>query len=191
MIKEIRAIGKAMKLGWIVLSVLSGSEMKTASGITESGLFECYCPTRKTWLRLPRHIAKKEGRSRRLIESPLLNGYVFGKVQYEDLDLFRLKLKFKELFGPMRSIAGNVYARDEDVETLKALQSQGRFDADNDSKSDLKMRVEDYVGRSVMVISGLFEGLEGEVVSAKGNTVQIDAERKIWVNNELIRLTAA
>lgn len=179
-----------MNRGWLPINVRSGMELAISQGITEAGFFECYCPTYRSWEKLPKHLAKSEGRSRRLKELPLLSGYIFANLNFENLHLPALRLKIKGIFGVIKSSAGAMYASNKEIQHLKMLQASGLHD---DLKS-AKVELVDAVGMRAKIIKGPFEGFCGIVDGQNGKELRVELKNsnnsKFWIDQGLLELTS-
>ncbi len=146
-------------------------ELSTSHSLTS------YCPSYTRWRRLPRHAARKQGRSRELVTDALLPGYVF--VEVAGMADLREALSLDSVFGFI-SVAGDVcYARDADVEEIREAEASGIHNAkkrfrNNERKPTAAELLLEHIrqifdaslcGASAEISDGPFKGKVGAVES--------------------------
>lgn len=165
---------------WIAASVKDGEETAVAAKIVESLGFESYCPQHSRWRKLPRHLARKEGRTRVLVRDALIPGYVFARVsRTEDIaDVFGLK----HVFGFVCTSSGPCFARDEVIDELRRTEQSGEFDVKPKIRVErmrqqvARLEMKDYAGKTVRLTNGPFAGLVGEVKRVRGGELTLTCE---------------
>lgn len=172
---------------WVAAIVRDGAETALAAELPSAIRAETYCPLHKRWRCLPKHIVRKTGRNRELIVGSLIEGYLFVRIE-DDAQLAAM-LAFKGVYGVVRTMNGPCFAREEDIEALKAAEASGFHDAKvrakhikpaSDKQVAESMRValrgltlSDIKGRKVMLTSGPFSGMSGEVTEVNGDCVKV------------------
>lgn len=190
---EMEAVGLGR---WVVATVRDGSEMALADELLSVDI-QAYCPIHQRWRKLPRHLARKTGKSRELIKDALLTGYLFVLIETSE-DLATVHA-CKDVFGFVRTTAGPCFARASDIEALKEIERSGVHDARPrsrkervkefeaevsavcDSKSQLDamqdrlaaMRLTDLSGKTVRLTSGALCGAKGEVERIEFNMAHL------------------
>lgn len=142
----------------------------------------------RRWRKLPKHVARKTGKSRELVQDALLLGYIFVRVDGES-DLATLH-GFKDVFGHVRTSSGPCFAREKDINDLMEAEASGVHDAKLRAKhvrprKSLEamqqvlatMDLSDVLGRKVRLTKGPFSGLSGEVTEIVGQAVRVQTER--------------
>lgn len=165
---------------WIAASVKDGEEVNVAKKIVETLGFESYCPMHSRWRKLPRHLARKEGRTRVLVRDALIPGYVFARVNTtEDIaDVFGLK----HVFGFVCTSYGPCFANDDVIDGLRKTEQSGEFDVKPKVRIErmrqqiAKLEMKDFAGKTVRLINGPFSGLVGEVKKVQGGELTLSCE---------------
>lgn len=130
-------------LRWYVLYTRTNFEMKVNLGIMAQEV-ESYLPMQTIW--------KKWSDRRKRLFVPLFPNYVFVKMRLLE------KSKVLSVPGVIKMISFDrkpIAVSEEDLEKVRRLV---------DSNRDLAVEVERYVGMKVRVVSGVFSGLEGEII---------------------------
>ena len=159
--------------------VRSGSEARICEEVEQELGLSTYLPQFVRWRKLPKHLAKKQGKNKELVTSILLPCYAFIKVETVQC-VTRIKA-VRDVFGFISTDAGVCYARDEDI---KALMMQEASGINNETEQGRKLRLardaakahdhgafslslQDYTGKMVRLTSGPFEGVTGVVTYHK------------------------
>lgn len=142
----------------------------------------------RRWRKLPKHVARKTGKSRELVQDALLLGYIFVRVDGER-DLATLH-GVKDVFGHIRTSSGPCFAREQDIHDLMAAEASGVHDAKLRAKhvrprKSLEamqqvlatMDLSDVLGRNVRLTKGPFSEISGEVTEIVGQAVRVQTER--------------
>jgi len=163
---------------WVAAAVKGGEERRIACDLSDGYSIECYHPTISKWRKLPKHEAAKQGRSRALFSFPLLPGYLFVAAQ-DDESLSRL-LRTKHVYGVVRTSAGPCYARDSEIQILRALEIE--YNSNNPAEltafevvaAKLKELVQAHLqGKQLKLVSGPFEGLLATLRSSSAAKMQV------------------
>ncbi|MEI6822894.1 MAG: UpxY family transcription antiterminator [Bacteroidota bacterium] len=138
-----------MASNWYALYTKPRAEKKVLDRLLEQGI-EAYLPLQK---RLRQWKDRKKW-----VEIPLINSYVFVKIEYKDY------LNVLNTVGAVRFIffLGKAATIPEwQINSLKQLL---------ESEKEIEISTENFKqGNRVRVISGVLIGLEGELISIKGN----------------------
>ena len=142
----------------------------------------------RRWRKLPKHVARKTGKSRELVQDALLLGYIFVRVDGER-DLATLH-GVKDVFGHVRTSSGPCFAREQDIHDLMVAEASGVHDAKLRAKHVrprqsleamqkvlAKMDLSDVLGRTIRLTKGPFSGLSGKVTEIVGQAVRVQTER--------------
>ena len=116
---------------WVAAIVRDGAEQALAFALAESGI-ESYCPLHRRWRKLPKHIARKTGRTRELVTDALLTGYLFVLIEASK-DLAETSAS-KDVFGFVKTSAGLCFARASDIEALREIERSGIHNANQSTK---------------------------------------------------------
>ena len=135
---------------WHALYVASRQEKNAMRLLNEKNI-EAYTPVVKTM--------KQWSDRKKMVELPLLNGYVFVKISAAENDK---TLQTKGVVNFVRSEGKIAVVRDIEIERLKQLVELGYQMEAHGIKSDLKK------GEKIKIISGVLKGIEGMVVESKG-----------------------
>ena len=122
----------------------SRTEKKVAERLQQEGI-ECYVPLKRE--------LKQWSDRKKVVESPLINGYVFvrpGPLQRDTV------LQFKEALQYVRYNSGDAIIRDIEIKAMRSIEEKGYFVSGEFSK-DLNM------GDRVLIQHGPFKGLYGSV----------------------------
>lgn len=128
---------------WYVLYTRTNFEMKVNADILTRE-FESYLPLQTIW--------RKWSDRRKRLFVPLFPNYVFVKMP------LREKTKVLSIPGVIKLISVDrepIAVSEDDLEKVRRLV---------ESNKDLAVEVEKYVGMKVRVVSGVFAGLEGEII---------------------------
>jgi len=134
---------------WHALYVASRQEKNAMRLLNEKNI-EAYTPVVKTM--------KQWSDRKKMVELPLLNGYVFVKISATENDR---TLQTKGVVNFVRSEGKIAVVRDIEIERLKQLVELGYQMEARGIKSDFKQ------GEKVKIISGILKGIEGMVVESK------------------------
>ncbi len=129
---------------WKVIYVSSRAEKKVAERLKEKRI-ECYVPMKKE--------LKQWSDRKKMVESPLINGYVFVRPDALQRDEV---LQQQGVLNFVRYNGGDAIVRDLEMAALKSIEEKGYF-VDGHFVSDLKP------GDAAMIQAGPFKGLRGHV----------------------------
>ncbi|WP_317898649.1 UpxY family transcription antiterminator [Aurantibacillus circumpalustris] len=129
---------------WKVIYVSSRAEKKVAERLQQDGI-ECYVPIKKE--------LKHWSDRKKMVESPLISGYVFVKPTALQRDSV---LQFQSVLQYVRYNSGDAIVRDIEIEALKSIEEKGYF-VDGEFSKDLN------TGDRVKIEHGPFKGLYGSV----------------------------
>lgn len=168
---------------WVVAIVKDGAELDLAASLSADLSLEAYAPAYRHWRKLAKHVARREGRTRELVVAALLTGYLFVKVNMAtNADILRL-MEAKGVYGVISNSRGPCFARESDVEGMRAIEASGihnvKVAASDVRKPVAKVTEEirerlralslvDLVGKMVRLVDGPFTGLSGEVHDVRG-----------------------
>ncbi len=137
-------------MNWKVLYVASRSEKKVNERLTELGL-ESYVPLKKE---------KKQWSDRKkIIISPLINGYVFVKTNEKNRDLV---FKSPGVIQYLRYNGQDAIVRDVEIDILKSIEEKGYYAEAKPSEKLLP-------GQRTQILHGPFKGMTGIVEHKAGN----------------------
>jgi len=145
-------------MNWKVLYVASRSEKKVNQRLNDLGI-ECYVPLKTE---------KKKWSDRvKTVITPLINGYVFVKVDDKRReDVF----KAHGVVNFVRYNGGDASIREIEIEALRSIEQKGYYVEGSFEKNFI-------TGESVIIKYGPFKGLHGFVTSlAKTNEYRIHIE---------------
>jgi transcriptional antiterminator RfaH len=137
---------------WKALYVASRSEKKVVARLTELGI-EAYLPLKKE---------KKQWSDRKkIVISPLINGYVFVKISAPQRDLV---FKANGVLQYVRSEGKDAIIREEEINVLKSIEEKGYY-------ADAKPLEKISPGDRTTIIYGPFKGMTGIVERLSGKDV--------------------
>lgn len=137
---------------WKALYVASRSEKKVASRLTELGI-EAYLPL-KTEL-------KQWSDRKKKVHSPLINGYVFVKINEQQRELV---FKAQGVIQYVKFNGGDAIIRDEEINILKSIESKGYYaEAGHIEKLN--------EGDRTNIDHGPFKGMTGTVERQSGKEI--------------------
>lgn len=140
---------------WKALYVNSRAEKKIGDTLLAKNI-EAYVPLVKTM--------RQWSDRKKMVEIPLMNGYVFVKVSQQEQDKV---LQTRGVVSFVRSEGRTAIIRDEEINRLKQLVELGyQLEAGAISKTYKE-------GDKVKITSGSLKGLEGYVLESRG-TAEID-----------------
>jgi len=147
-----------VRLSWKVIYVISRAEKKVAERLQQEGI-ECYVPVKKE--------LKQWSDRKKIVESPLINGYVFVKPTPIQRDSV---LQFQGALQYVRYNSGDAIIRDIEIEALRSIEEKGYF-VNGEFSKNLN------TGDRVMIQHGPFKGLYGSVkTQAKESIYSINIE---------------
>ncbi|MBL7901686.1 MAG: UpxY family transcription antiterminator [Bacteroidia bacterium] len=132
---------------WKVIYVSSRAEKKVAERLKEKRI-ECYVPMKKE--------LKQWSDRKKMVESPLINGYVFVRPDALQRDQV---LQQQGVLNYVRYNGGDALVREIEIEALKSIEAKGYF-VEGHFGSDLKP------GDATIIQAGPFKGLRGQVQTA-------------------------
>ncbi len=145
-------------LSWKVIYVNSRTEKKVAERLQQEGI-ESYVPLKREM--------KQWSDRKKLVESPLINGYVFVNPSANDRDKV---LRFPGALQYVRYNASDAIVRDVEIEALRSIEEKGYF-VNGEFSKPLKE------GDRVNIEYGPFKGLYGSVkTQAKESVYTISIE---------------
>ena len=143
---------------WKVVYVSSRAEKKVAERLKENGI-ECYMPMKKE--------LKQWSDRKKMVESPLINGYVFVNPSALDRDKV---LQYSGVLHYVRYNSGDAIVRDIEIEALRSIEQKGYF-VNAEFSKPLN------TGDRVSIEYGPFKGLFGSVkTQAKESIYTISIE---------------
>lgn len=134
---------------WHALYVASRQEKNAMRLLIEKNI-EAYAPVVKTM--------KQWSDRKKMVELPLLNGYVFVKISSTENEK---TLQTKGVVNFVRSEGKIAVIRDIEIQRLKQLVELGYQMEAHGIKTDFKQ------GEKVKIVSGVLKGIEGMVVENK------------------------
>ncbi len=137
------------KKNWHALYVASRQE-KNAMRLLNEKSIEAYTPIVKTM--------KQWSDRKKMVELPLLNGYLFVKISATENDKVR---QTKGVVNFVRSEGKIAVVREVEIQRLKQLVELGYQMEASGIKSDFKK------GEKIKIISGVLKGIEGIVIQNK------------------------
>ena len=147
-----------MEKTWRAVYVKSRTEKKVAFLLNEKGI-EAYLPLIKT--------LRQWSDRKKMVESPLLNGYVFVRPTALQRDTV---LQFQGVLNYVRYNSGDAIVRNIEIEALRSIEEKGYF-VSGEFSSNLNS------GDRVMIQHGPFKGLYGSVkTQAKESVYTITIE---------------
>ncbi len=145
-------------MNWKVIYVSSRSEKKVAERLQQEGI-ESYVPIKREM--------KQWSDRKKLVESPLINGYVFVNPSAKDRDKV---LRFSGVLQYVRYNAADAIVRNLEIDALRSIEEKGYFVSGEFSKQLME-------GDRVSIEHGPFKGLYGSVkTQAKESVYTISIE---------------
>ena len=139
-------------MNWKALYVSSRSEKKVTARLIELGL-EAYLPLKKE---------KKQWSDRKkIVISPLINGYVFVKLNLVQRDLV---FKAHGVIQYVRSNGKDAIIREQEIDVLKSIELKGYF-------AEARPLEKLEPGDRTLIKHGIFKGLTGIVERQSGKDV--------------------
>jgi transcription antitermination factor NusG len=139
-------------MNWKALYVASRSEKKVNTRLISLGL-EVYLPLKKE---------KKQWSDRKkIVISPLINGYIFVKINEQQRDLV---FKAPGVLQYVRSNGKDAIIREEEINVLKDIEEKGYHAEANPLENISK-------GDRLLIKHGRFKGMTGIVERFKGKDV--------------------
>lgn len=149
--KHIALLRNTMKKVWHAIYVKSRTEKKVGESLSQKGI-ESYVPIVK--------VMRQWSDRKKMIELPLLNGYVFVHIDKNGQDII---MQTKGIVNYVKSEGKIAVIRNSEIESLKQLVVLGY---NIESSAIDKIYVE---GDKVKISSGALKGIEGYVVEAEEN----------------------
>jgi transcription antitermination factor NusG len=137
---------------WKVIYVSSRAEKKVAERLISKGI-EAYVPIKREM--------KQWSDRKKMVESPLINGYVFVKpeaLQRDDV------LQVQGALQYVRYNGGDAIIRDIEIEALKSIETKGYY-VEAQTATVLK------AGDKAIIQAGPFKGLQGTITQSAGKTL--------------------
>ena len=131
---------------WKVIYVNSRAEKKVCERLNQKGI-EAYVPLKKE--------LKQWSDRKKMVESPLINGYVFVKPSAKQRDLV---LQEQSVLQYLRYNGADAVIREFEIEALKSIEQKGYF-VEGKFGDTLKL------GDATIIQHGPFKGLKGIVTS--------------------------
>ena len=139
---------------------------------------ETYCPIHKRWRKLPKHIAHKTGRTRELVETAVLRGYLFLSAQ--DQEALAAVYSNKRVFGFVSNNDRICLASPKDISDMQAIEARvksGLLSARQATQmiQDVAAKIDmsGYKGQRVRMLAGAFKGLDFLVESIFNSTEEL------------------
>lgn len=132
---------------WKVIYVSSRAEKKVGERLSHAGI-ENYVPLKREM--------KQWSDRKKMVESPLINGYVFVRPDALQRDQV---LQHQGVLNYVRYNGGDAQVREIEIEALKSIEAKGYF-VEGHFGSDLKP------GDATIIQAGPFKGLRGQVKAA-------------------------
>lgn len=137
---------------WKVIYVRSRAEKKVAERLLSKGI-EAYVPIKREM--------KQWSDRKKMVESPLINGYVFVKpepLQRDDV------LQIQGALQYVRYNGGDAIIRDIEIEALKSIETKGYY-VEAQTATVFK------AGDKAIIQAGPFKGLQGTVTQTAGKAL--------------------
>jgi transcription antitermination factor NusG len=145
--KKMAVLQKKEKI-WRAIYVTSRSEKKVLEKLQEKGL-EAYTPIQKT--------LRQWSDRKKMVEIPLLNGYVFVKLNEQERD----KVFFVNgVVQYVRFNGADAVIREEEIQSLQNIVALG-YDIEVDANKTFPM------GSKIRIMQGPLKGIEGVVQAAE------------------------
>lgn len=132
--------------------------MALSAQVQEELGVESYCPVHRRWRKLPKHMARKQGCSRELVESALITGYLL--VALERTEEAAEVRALDDVYGFIMNDQGICFARDADIELLRFVEASKIHD---DRTKPLVAKREALQGGLSSLLSRLGADSPGEV----------------------------
>lgn len=165
---------------WVAVRVKDGLEQEISKSLVAEMSVDCYCPMMRRWVKLPRHLRVKEGRVRKLVETALLEGYIFAKIRPEagfNECLSNIK-SVKGVYGFVSTQRGVCLARDSDIEGVRDHERELRsgkrpvaLASKEVSEKLAEVSFADAVGKSFKISDGPFQGIVGKVTGQRNGSL--------------------
>lgn len=137
---------------WKVIYVSSRAEKKVAERLLSKGI-EAYVPIKREM--------KQWSDRKKMVESPLINGYVFVKPEPLQRDAV---LQVQGALQYVRYNGGDAIIRDIEIEALKSIEKKGYY-VEAQTATVFK------AGDKAIIQAGPFKGLQGTVTQTAGKTL--------------------
>lgn len=139
-------------MNWKVVYVSSRAEKKVAERLLSKGI-EAYVPIKREM--------KQWSDRKKMVESPLINGYVFVKpepIQRDDV------LQVQGALQYVRYNGGDAIIRDIEIEALKSIETKGYY-------VEVQAALVFKAGDKAIIQAGPFKGLQGTITQSSGKTL--------------------
>ena len=137
---------------WKVIYVSSRAEKKVAERLLSKGI-EAYVPIKREM--------KQWSDRKKMVESPLINGYVFVKPEPLQRDAV---LQVQGALQYVRYNGGDAIIRDIEIEALKSIETKGYY-VEAQTATLFK------AGDKAIIQAGPFKGLQGTVTQTAGKAL--------------------
>lgn len=137
---------------WKVIYVSSRAEKKVAERLLSKGI-EAYVPIKREM--------KQWSDRKKMVESPLINGYVFVKPEPLQRDAV---LQVQGALQYVRYNGGDAIIRDIEIEALKSIETKGYY---VEAQAGTLFKA----GDKAIIQAGPFKGLQGRVTQTLGRTL--------------------
>jgi transcription antitermination factor NusG len=139
-------------MNWKVVYVSSRAEKKVAERLLSKGI-EAYVPIKREM--------KQWSDRKKMVESPLINGYVFVKPEPLQRDAV---LQVHGALQYVRYNGGDAIIREIEIEALKSIETKGYY-VEAQTATVFK------AGDKAIIHAGPFKGLQGTVTQTAGKTL--------------------
>ena len=139
-------------MNWKVVYVSSRAEKKVAERLLSKGI-EAYVPIKREM--------KQWSDRKKMVESPLINGYVFVKPEPLQRDAV---LQVQGALQYVRYNGGDAIIRDIEIEALKSIEEKGYY-VEAHAQEDFQ------TGDKALIQAGPFKGLQGTVSQKAGKAI--------------------
>ena len=139
-------------MNWKVVYVSSRAEKKVAERLLSKGI-EAYVPIKREM--------KQWSDRKKMVESPLINGYVFIKPEPLQRDAV---LQVQGALQYVRYNGGDAIIRDIEIEALKSIETKGYY-VEAQTATLFK------AGDKAIIQAGPFKGLQGTITQSAGKTL--------------------
>ncbi len=162
---------------WFALTTMTGSEAAAAEEVVDLGI-ECYRPTFVREVRIGKY------RIKRIVELPLLPGYLLAKVP---MDSWRVVRRLKGVTGYLGANKTPCSIPNSEVGDLERRADLGIYDDVSETTKLIR-------GDLLDILTGPFEGMSGKFYKMDGGKVVVEiyifgATRLVVLDSDMVRHT--
>lgn len=182
---------------WAALVIRFGCEAEVEKEFRLVGV-DYFSPKHTKWRKLPKHRARKEGRTRELVVTELTPGYIF--IRGTAAGIAAIVNSHRYIVDIVRIGEDVCWARDGEMDAFRQACESGLFD-DIQKQAEPKQEVkpvepveiprdlQSFLNKFVKVKTGPLKGLTGRVKEVRGKALLLDGQVKVALSASQVEET--